>query len=356
MVSLKPDDVKIDRADVTLGWRAIVNKEIHLKSADVRNLQIITKTPPSDEPFKFSEIRLPFVLRVDSADVDHLLIKTHSAGIDFHDIHLNGALWSGTELNFENSSMDMGYLSVRNATGNMKFEGKYPLNARAIVNLPSLNNSLNIHDIAVNARGTLDTIQAGIATNTPDLLMGWAIVNPMRPHVPMRGQLKFKNYHWPLLKEQKLFTKDGVGKFNGDINRLNLNIMTDLTGQNIPEGQYNAVMHTDLVHQLNIENVNGQLMKGSVNAAGVVSWKDHVTWDIQGRLDQLNPKDKLIPQVVQDFLPPSIDGKIASKGTLEKGMHVTALVDFDRYETWNLKLDQNSEKNKKVQPMLLDVS
>ena len=356
LVSLKPVDVKIDRADVTLGWRAIVNKEIHLKSADVRNLQIITKTPPSDEPFKFSEIRLPFVLRVDSADVDHLLIKTHSAGIDFHDIHLNGALWSGTELNFENSSMDMGYLSVRNATGNMKFEGKYPLNATAIVNLPSLNNSLNIHDIAVNARGTLDTIQAGIATNTPDLLTGWAIVNPMRPHVPMRGQLKFKNYHWPLLTEQKLFTKDGVGKFNGDINRLNLNIMTDLTGQNIPEGQYNAVMHTDLVHQLNIENVNGQLMKGSVNVAGVVSWKDHVTWDIQGRLDQLNPKDKLIPQVVQDFLPPSIDGKIASKGTLEKGMHVTALVDFDRYETWNLKLDQNPEKNKKVQPMLLDVS
>ena len=92
LVSLKPVDVKIDRADVTLGWRAIVNKEIHLKSADVRNLQIITKTPPSDEPFKFSEIRLPFVLRVDSADVDHLLIKTHSAGIDFHDIHLNGAL------------------------------------------------------------------------------------------------------------------------------------------------------------------------------------------------------------------------------------------------------------------------
>ncbi len=28
--SLKPVDVKIDRADVILGWRAILDKEIHL--------------------------------------------------------------------------------------------------------------------------------------------------------------------------------------------------------------------------------------------------------------------------------------------------------------------------------------
>ncbi len=72
LVTLKPVDVKIDRADITLGWRAIINKEIHLNKADVKNLQIITKTPPSDKPFAFSEIRLPFVLRVDHADLDHM--------------------------------------------------------------------------------------------------------------------------------------------------------------------------------------------------------------------------------------------------------------------------------------------
>ncbi|MGE8540581.1 MAG: translocation/assembly module TamB domain-containing protein, partial [Acinetobacter sp.] len=356
LVSLKPVDVKIDRADVTLGWRAILNKEIHLNSADVRNLQIITKTPPSDEPFKFSEIRLPFVLRVDTADVDHLLIKTHSSNVNFKDIKLNEALWSGTELKFKDSRMDMGYLSVRSATGQMKFEGKYPLSATAVVNLPSLNNSLNVKDIAVDARGTLDTIQAGVATSTPDLLTGWAVVHPMRPHVPMHGVLKFKNYHLPLLTDQKLFIEKGSAKFNGDIQRLDLNVITDLTGENVPKGQYNAVMHTDLVNQLNIDNLNGQLMKGAVNLAGVVSWKDHVIWDMQGRLEKINPKDKLIPLVVQDFLPPSLDAKVASQGRLENGMHLTALVDFDRYETWNLKLDQNPEKNKKAQPMLMDVS
>jgi translocation and assembly module TamB len=356
LVTLKPVDVKIDRADVTLGWRAILKKEIHLNSADVRNLQIITKNPSSDEPFKFNEIRLPFVLRLDTADVDHLLIKTATSSVKFYDVHLNNSLWSGTELKFEDSRMNMGYLSVKNATGNMKFEGKYPLHAVGDLNIPALHKNLNIHDIKVVATGSLDTIQAGVATNTPDLLTGWVVLHPVRKHVPMFGELKFKKYHWPLLTEQKLYTNNGVAKFNGDIQRLNIDAITDLSGKNIPQGQYNATMHTDLVNQLDISNLNGQLMKGAVNVAGVVSWKDHVSWDMNGRVDKINPKDKLIPQIIQDFLPPSLDAKIASKGRLQQGLHLNALVDFDRYETWNLKLDQAEQKGKKPNPMLLNVA
>ncbi len=163
-----------------------------------------------------------------------MLIKTHSAGVDFYDMELNEALWSGTELEFKDSRVDMGYLSVRSASGNMKFEGKYPLDAVGIVNLPSLRESLNMHDIQVVAKGSLDTIQAGVATHTPDLLTGWAVVHPIRPDVPMFGASKFKDYTLPLLKEQELLVKKGVAKFDGDIKRLNLDLNADLSGKNIP--------------------------------------------------------------------------------------------------------------------------
>jgi len=62
LVTLKSVDVKIDRADVILGWRAILKREIHLNNADMRNLQVISKNPPSDKPFSYNDIRLPFVL------------------------------------------------------------------------------------------------------------------------------------------------------------------------------------------------------------------------------------------------------------------------------------------------------
>ncbi|SPL69324.1 translocation/assembly module TamB domain-containing protein [Acinetobacter stercoris] len=355
LVTLTSVDVKIDSADVSLGWRAILNKEIHLSHADIRNLKVINKAPPSHEPFKFSPIKLPFILRIDKADVDVLEIHNGSTNVPFKDVHLEDALWSGTELSFKNTSLDMGYLAVKDASGNMKFEGKYPLNAKAIVNLPSLE-SLNVHDIYLHARGSLDTLRAGVATTTPDLLTGWAVLHPVRDHVPMQGALLFKDYHWPLLLDQKLLSKNGIAKFQGNIEKLNLDINTDISGTNIPEGQYTALMHTDLVNQLNIDNLNGQLMGGAANLAGIVSWKDHVYWDINGRLDRLNPKDKVIPQVVQDFLPPGLDANLASKGELKNGMHLNANLDFDKYENWALQLDQAEPKGKKEAPMLLDVN
>src|SRR5699024_7127562 len=103
-------------------------------------------------------------------------------------------------------------------------------------------------------------------------------------------------------------------------------------------------------------NLNGQLMKGAVNLAGVVSWKDRISWDLQGRLDKIHQKDKLIPVVVLDFLPPTVGGKIASKRRLVKGLHIMDLVDFDHYETCNIKLDQGEQKGKQPNPMLLDIA
>lgn len=79
-------------------------------------------------------------------------------------------------------------------------------------------------------------------------------------------------------------------------------------------------------------------MKGAVTLAGTVGWKDRVSWDLAGRLNGIDPKHERIPQVVQDFLPPSLDANIASAGNLENGLHLTGLVDFDRYESWNLEV------------------
>ena len=356
LVNLESVDVKINRADISLGWRAILNKEIHLRHADVQDLKIIMKGPSSDEPFKFSDISLPFVLRLNKADVDHLLIRTSGqTDVDFYSIHLEDTLWKDTDLTFKNLFMDMGYLNVRNAVGGMNFKDKYPLNLRADVNLPSLHDSLNIHDISVVAKGSLDTIQVGFATETPDMLTGWGVIHPVRDNVPMKGALKLNKYHLPILTDQELFAEKGVIRFSGTADGLNLELDSDIRGKDIPKGQYTAMMYTDFVNRLSIQSFNGQLMNGAVNLAGVVDWEKDVKWDMTGRLDRLDTNDKIIPEVVREFLPPSLDAKIASTGSLEKGLKVTGLVDFDRYEKWSLLLTENEAKPNKFEPMVLDI-
>ena len=107
-------------------------------------------------------------------------------------------------------------------------------------------------------------------------------------------------------------------------------------------------MDTDLTHQLNIRDLNGQLMKGAVSLNGIVNWHEHVTWDLKGRLDHLDPENTTVPQIAQDFLPPKLDANISSSGSLQKGLALTAQVAFDKYESWALKLDQAEEKNNKA--------
>lgn len=354
-INISGIEVKVKRAKVVIGWRAILQKELHFSRADVQSLEIIDHKPPSNQAFKFNQIKLPFTLRLDTATLDHLQIRVRTTKVNFYDLELHKALWSGTELKFKDSSFDMGYLSVKQATGQMKFEQKYPLQATGKLTIPALH-ALNIHEITVHAGGTLDTITAGAATRTPDLLSARMIIQPLREHVPMHGQLNLKNYYWSILTGQKLWSKSGIAKVDGNASGMNIHVSTDLRGKDIPEGNYQVEMFTDYLHQLNISKLDGQVMQGDIHAAGLVNWQHAVRWEAQGRMQGMQPKDKLVPASIRDFLPPNLDGNLASTGTLEKGLHVTASVGFDKYETWKLKLDQAPEKNKKIQPMLVNVA
>jgi translocation and assembly module TamB len=204
-------EIKVKRAKVIIGWRAIVEKELHFSHAEVESLEIIDQRPPGNQPFKYIQIKLPFTLRLDAATLDHLQIRVRKTVVNFYDIQLHKALWSGTELKFKDSSFNMGYLSVKQASGQMKFEQKYLLQAIGKLNIPALR-ALNIHDITVHAGGTLDTITAGAATHTPDLLSARMIIQPLHAHVPMWGQLNLKNYHWPLLTGKNCGQKQGLPK------------------------------------------------------------------------------------------------------------------------------------------------
>ncbi|AOA58536.1 translocation/assembly module TamB domain-containing protein [Acinetobacter larvae] len=354
-IQLPELEIKADSADVSLGWRALLQKEIHLSHANLSQLQVINHAPPSDEPFKFSPIELPFVLRIDKAKLDALHIINQSSRLEIKDIALKDALWKGTRLSFEDAELDMGYLNVKKAKGSMQFEQKYPIQADAILQIPALE-SLNIQEINLKARGSLDHLKVGVATQTPDLLTGWAVLHPVRDLVPMQAQLQFKNYHWPLLTDQALLSKAGTLDLKGNIDQLNLVLNTDLAGQAIPKGQYFAEMHTDLVNKLVIDRFDGQLMQGAVDLKGEVNWAKTVNWDIKGRLNRLNAKDPVIPAAVADFLPHDLDAAIASTGNLQDGLHVQAQLDFDRHEAWQLKLDQAEAKNEHAAPMLLNVA
>lgn len=347
-------EVKIKQADVVLGWRAILDKEVHLHQAHLKQLEVINNKPASDKPFEFSDIKMPVTIRLDNADLDQLWIKSATSAVDFNKIILKDALWKGTDLSFKDASLEiMKYVVVKKATGHIDFsQGKYPLNLLATVNVIPIN-SINIQDMTLVAGGSLKTMTGGFAARTPDLVSGRVIMHPLYENVPMRGQINFKNYHLPFAPEEQLFIHQGVTYLNGSASDMHAKLRADLKGKNLPQGNYTSEMYVDYAHSLKINQFTGQLLGGTVNLQGLLSWDEELHWDATGRLNNLKTDDKAIPEVARQFLPPNTDASLSVKGNLKKGTHLQAALNFDQYENWNIKLDQSEGKQP---PMLLNVA
>jgi translocation and assembly module TamB len=50
-VHTKAVDIVVDRGVVQIGWRAVVQRELHFRRASLQKFQIIKNTPPSNKPF-----------------------------------------------------------------------------------------------------------------------------------------------------------------------------------------------------------------------------------------------------------------------------------------------------------------
>lgn len=347
-INLDSLEVKIKRADVVLGWRAIVNKEVHLHHADIQDLEIINKKPPTNTPFEFSDIKMPVALRLDDAKLNKLTLKTTTSSVDFNQIQLKDALWQGTKLTFKDAAADiMGYIFIKDAKGMMNFTQKYPLDVTAKVNIPAIH-SINIQDITLNAKGTLDTLTGGFATRTPDMVSGRVIMHPVRDNVPMKGQISFKNYHLPFVPDEAFFIDKGVAYLNGSASDMHVDLNTNLQSKNIPKGHYTSHIYVDYAQQLDIKNFNGQVMGGDFTLKGMLNWKKGLIWDAQGRLNHLSADT--VPETVRPFLPTDLSGKFGSTGSLDKATKLNAFLDFDHNESWKLGLDQEDKK-----PLHLDV-
>lgn len=360
-INLDGLQIKIKRADVVIGWRAILQKEVHFSRAEIQQLEIINKKPPSNTPFEFSPIQMPIMLRLDLANIDVLRLVTTTSSTEIKNIQLKDTLWRDTLLTFKDTKLSIDeYVHIKQAYGRMDFKEKYPLKATANVDIPSLH-SLNIKNVYLDARGSLDTVTAGFVTHTPDQLTGRMVVHPVRDNVPMYGQVNFKNYHWPFAADQALYTASGIARLNGSASDMNVNLATDLVGKDVPEGNYQAKLYVDYVKQMNINQFNGQLMGGQINLSGILNWEKALKWDIKGQLSGLKASEKSIPESIREFLPPTMDGKLGAAGHLEAGTHLNAFIDFNQYESLKLNLDQKEDQIGKdgkpvVQPLDLHVS
>lgn len=354
-VSTKAVDVLAQQAIVKIGWRALASRELHFRYASIDELKIIKKTPPSDKPFDFKQLKLPVTLRFDEGFVHGLSIQTKpTSTFRFNEVVLHDAVWSGTKLEMENSSLKLPYLMAQEITGKIEFHDKYPLHVNGQLIIPGLKN-LNVQRIFVAGRGDVDNLRVGLAipTSKPGFMKGQVLLHPVRKDVPYSGQLDWRNFKWPMAPAQNLFSKSGGAIIEGTTSGLTANLQTDLSGKSIPTGDYQAQLATNF-KSLDIRALNGRLMDGTLQTQGMLSWQDQVHWNITGRANGLNSQDNTVPEAIRGYLPPVINGNIYSKGELSDIPHLYAAVRLDSRETWLAGIARKGSLGNRSEPLWID--
>lgn len=314
-VHTKAVDIVIDQGVVQIGWRAIVQRELHFRRASLQHFQIIKNTPPSNKPFEFKPIKLPFNLRIDEGYVHQFSVKTSPTNtIGFPLIILKEALWAGDTLSLKQSSLHHSAIIVQNISGTMSFRDKYPLDVTATALIPALK-SYQVPRLSAHAKGSLDTITGSVGLVGVDNLTGQVQVRPMQTGVPYQGTLQWKDLLWPVVKEQQLHSAAGQARIEGTTAGLKADVQTDLMGKSFPKGDYQVSAHTNF-KGVTLDSFRSQILGGQLDLTGQVDWAGGVRWQLVGRSDGLKPHSQL-PASVIPYVPERLNARLASVGALD---------------------------------------
>ena len=308
-------DIVVDQGVVQIGWRAIVQRELHFRRASLQNFQIIKNTPPSNQPFAFKPIKLPFTLRFDEGYVSDFSIKTSPTHtIRFPMVILKDAVWAGDTLSLQDSSLHHAAIVVQNISGTMSFRDRYPLDVTATALIPALK-PYHVPRLSAHATGSLDTIKGKVGLVGEQHLTGQVQVRPMQAGVPYQATLQWQDILWPMVRDQQLRSAAGQATVEGTTAGLKADVQTDLMGKDFPKGDYQVSARTDF-KGVTLDSFRSQILGGQLDLTGQVDWAGGVRWHLTGRSDGLNAQPKL-PSSVAPYVPNRLHARLATVGQFD---------------------------------------
>ncbi|MCH1781793.1 translocation/assembly module TamB domain-containing protein [Psychrobacter glaciei] len=357
-------EVRVDKAYVKIGWRAVFAKEVHLRDADIQRIEIINKKPPTGEAFDYKTLKLPVNLRFDQAKIKTIVYKQVTKDpIIVHDIRARDLTWVGSMVTVGRG--DLRYADIVKVSalqGEIDLQGDYPLDLSAIAEVSALDKAY-IDPLNITATGSLKRTVGKVRSRYNDSdVSGDFVVQALDKDLPLQAKLQWDDILIPYAESQNIRLKSGTATASGVISEIRLRINTELTAKDIPSGHYQgrAVIANS---QLRIDRLDAQVPTGNLILQGILDWKD--SFDAKVRVTGSNfDIRRVIPDDYADFkayAPQKLNGRLSlhyqqqnSAGNLEvdadfrqrDGEHINA----------NITQGKTSAKTKQAAPLYIDVT
>lgn len=357
-------EVRVDKAYVKIGWRAVFAKEVHLRDADIQRIEIINKKPPTGEAFDYKTLKLPVNLRFDQAKIKTIVYKQVTKDpIIVHDIRARDLTWVGSMVTVGRG--DLRYADIVKVSalqGEIDLQGDYPLDLSAIAEVSALDKAY-IDPLNITATGSLKRTVGKVRSRYNDSdVSGDFVVQALDKDLPLQAKLQWDDILIPYAESQNIRLKSGTATASGVISEIRLRINTELTAKDIPSGHYQgrAVIANS---QLRIDRLDAQVPAGNLILQGILDWKN--SFDAKVRVTGSNfDIGRVIPDDYADFkayAPQKLNGRLSlhyqqqnSAGNLEvdadfrqrDGEHINA----------NITQGKTSAKIKQAAPLYIDAT
>ena len=357
-------EVRVDKAYVKIGWRAVFAKEVHLRDADIQRIEIINKKPPTGEAFDYKTLKLPVNLRFDQAKIKTIVYKQVTKDpIIVHDISARDLTWVGSMVTVGRG--DLRYADIVKVSalqGEIDLQGDYPLDLSAIAEVSALDKAY-IDPLNITATGSLKRTVGKVRSRYNDSdVSGDFVVQALDKDLPLQAKLQWDDILIPYAESQNIRLKSGTATASGVISEIRLRINTELTAKDIPSGHYQgrAVIANS---QLRIDRLDAQVPAGNLILQGILDWKN--SFDAKVRVTGSNfDIRRVIPDDYADFkayAPQKLNGRLSlhyqqqnSAGNLEvdadfrqrDGEHINA----------NITQGKTSAKIKQAAPLYIDAT
>ncbi|WP_352310102.1 translocation/assembly module TamB domain-containing protein [Psychrobacter sp. W2-37-MNA-CIBAN-0211] len=357
-------EVRVDKAYVKIGWRAVFAKEVHLRDADIQRIEIINKKPPTGEAFDYKTLKLPVNLRFDQAKIKTIVYKQVTKDpIIVHDIRARDLTWVGSMVTVGRG--DLRYADIVKVSalqGEIDLQGDYPLDLSAIAEVSALDKAY-IDPLNITAKGSLKRTVGKVRSRYNDSdVSGDFVVQALDKDLPLQAKLQWDDILIPYAESQNIRLKSGTATASGVISEIRLRINTELTAKDIPSGHYQgrAVIANS---QLRIDRLDAQVPAGNLILQGILDWKN--SFDAKVRVTGSNfDIRRVIPDDYADFkayAPQKLNGRLSlhyqqqnSAGNLEvdadfrqrDGEHINA----------NITQGKTSAKIKQAAPLYIDAT
>lgn len=358
-------EVNVDKAYVTMGWRAILYKEVHLNEATIGTVSIYNHKPATGEPFNYAKLALPVNLRIDHATAE--LIRYQQAPkapldetgnpakpftIDFKQDEISEFTWVDSQITVKDADLHYNeLLQISNLAGKIDLQNDYPLDATASVIINPLSK-VYFDAIDAHATGSLKNVTATFKSryNKSDI-EGTISAQPLEKNAPFDGKVTWADIAIPYATSQNIHLKQGTLLASGVTNDIHLDVDTQLTAKDIPDGHYYGQAQTD-GKTMQIGNLVIETAQGKLNTQGTLDWQGRFNARLMNEGNGFKIR-KLLSKDVAPYAPETLNGKLAvvyNHYDDNNPMDIKANLRQVDGEVINAHITQNKPKNDKDKP------